>query len=112
MSTEKEKALQARLHRSPFWVCLAVFLALTVDAGLRISEQWEARRQIRVMHHGQEGSSARLAESRRIEAALQRLSVDLVQIGRTNAAAADIVSEFNIQWSGAPASPTATPPAP
>jgi hypothetical protein len=110
MNTPKEKALLARQHHNPFWVCLAVFLALGADTGFRLDEQLKARREMRQMQSGLAENAARLPEARRIEATLQLLSVDLVQLARTNAAAADIVREFNIQWSPGPAAPSAPTP--
>jgi hypothetical protein len=50
-----------------------------------------------------------LAQARQLEARLEAFSLDLLQVAKTNAAAKQIVQDFNIQWNPSPA---ATGPAP
>jgi hypothetical protein len=44
-----------------------------------------------------------LAQARQLEARLESLSLELLQVARTNAAAKQIVQDFNIQWTPGPA---------
>jgi hypothetical protein len=43
--------------------------------------------------------------SARMEARLEALSLDLLQVAKTNAAAKQIVQDFNIQWTPGQAAP-------
>jgi hypothetical protein len=44
-----------------------------------------------------------LAQARQLEARLESLSLELLQVAKTNAAAKQIVQDFNIQWNPGPA---------
>ncbi len=96
-----------------FWVLLAVFTMLAVDAGYRLVKLAGQRRQlgqaqlVQAQNVGRLGPA--LAQQPLIEARLQALSLDLLQIARTNLAARQIVQEFNIQWTpGTAPEPTPT----
>ena len=52
-----------------------------------------------------------LAQVRQLEGRLESLSLDLLQISKTNATAKQIVQEFNIQWTPGPAAATPVPAA-
>lgn len=100
---------------NPFWICLIVFLALAVDAGVHCSRLLQQRRQLKQLELTQAANIGRLAaiinQSPQVEARLQSISLDLLRLSRTNAASAQIVREFNItytpgQQSAAPAAVT------
>ena len=99
---ERERAVLDATQRSPFWVCLVVFLAFVVDGGARFWRQIEQRQQLGRMQLNQAATvgrlSAVLAQAPQTEAKLQSISVDLIQVARTNALAAQLVREFNISW--------------
>jgi hypothetical protein len=104
---------------NPFWVCLLVFLALAVDASFRLAKAWEQRghlQQARVTQKANvERAANALAQTDKLEIKLQAVSIDLLQLGRTNATAAQLIREFNISWTpgtetAAPASLSATNP--
>lgn len=111
MNAERERNLLEATKRSPFWVCLAVFLALAVDGGWRIARQFEQRGQLNQMQLSQAANIGRLSsvlqQTPQVEAKLQAISLDLIRVARTNALAAQLVREFNIQWT--PGSETAAP---
>jgi hypothetical protein len=46
-----------------------------------------------------------------MERRLESLSLELIQLARTNAAAKQIVREFNIQWTPGPTAPVSPPAA-
>jgi len=108
-----EKSSTGLSHHSPFWVCLAVFAMLAADGGFRLIKLAGQRRQIgqaqliQAQNVGRLGTA--LAQQPQIEARLQALSMDLLQIARTNNTARQIVQEFNIQWT--PGAPATTAPA-
>jgi hypothetical protein len=52
-----------------------------------------------------------LIEAQQLEMRLQALSLDLLQVAKTNIVAKQIVQDFNIQWNPGPAAP-AVPAAP
>lgn len=105
---------------NPFAVCLLVFTVLAVDAGFRLAKAFEQRGNLLRAQANQKANVDRaakaLAQSEELEAKLQAVSVDLLQLGRTNAIAAQLIREFNISWTpgietAAPASLSATNPA-
>ena len=99
MNTEKEKTLREAAQRNPFWVCFIVFLLQAGDYGYRMANLLQQRTQ--------------LAQARQLEARLEALSLELLQVAKTNAAAKQIVQDFNIQWTpGQAASSPAQGPAP
>jgi hypothetical protein len=102
MSNDRDHALHEQLRRNPFWVCVLVFGVLAVDGGLRFSRLVAQRQQLSQMELTQATTIGQMHESLSqlpaIETKLQALSMDLLQMAGTNAAAAQIAREFNIQW--------------
>ncbi|MSU59962.1 MAG: hypothetical protein EXS35_17635 [Pedosphaera sp.] len=102
MSHDRERTLQEEARRNPFWVCVLVFGVLALDAGLRLSRLWQQRDQMAQAQLTQAANIGRLepvlSQLPTIEAKLQAVAVDLDRIARTNTTAAQIVNEFNIQW--------------
>ena len=98
-------------RRNPFWICLIVLLALAADSGFRFLRSLEQRQQLRQLQLNQAANIGRmatvLAQAPQVEAKLQAVSLDLMQVARTNALAAQLVREFNIQLS--PGAATASP---
>lgn len=113
MNQDREHALLEASRRNPFWVCLVVFLAFAVDGSARLIRQVEQHQQLGRLQLTQATNVGRLstvlAQAPQVEAKLQAISVDLVQVARTNALAAQLVREFNIQWT--PGTESATPAA-
>jgi hypothetical protein len=85
---------------------LAVFLALACDQGFRLSGQLEQRDQLKQAELMQAENRGTLTEGAQLETQLQLLSLDLLQIAKTNAVAKQIVQAFNIQWNPGPAAAT------
>ena len=114
MNADKEKALFELNNRSPFWACLAVFLALACDQGFRLAAQLDQRDQLSQARLMQQQNLGVLREAQQLEVRLQSLSLDLLSVAATNAMAKQIVQDFNIQWNPGPASaqPAAVPPSP
>jgi hypothetical protein len=102
MNADRDRALHEQLRRNPFWVCLLVFGVLAVDSGMRFSRLIAQRQQLSQMEIAQATTigqmSDALAQLPTVEAKLQALSVDLLRMAGTNAAAARIAREFSIQW--------------
>ena len=114
MNQDRDRALLELTQRSPFWVCLLVFALLAADTGFRLANSVAQRKQLdeaQLMQAQNVGRmSTTLAQLPQVEAKLQALSLDLFQAAKTNATAAQIVREFNIQWTP-PAESFLTPPA-
>jgi len=106
VNQDRERALLELTRRNPFWVCLLVFTLLAADYGFRFANSVQVRNQLddaQTMQAQNIGRlSSALAQLPQIEARLQALSLDLLQVATTNAAAAQIVREFNIQWNPGP----------
>jgi len=98
MNNYKDKAVMDAAPRNPFWVCFAVFLLLAGDYGFRLYSQLDQRAQLGRARIMQEQNAGTLAQARQLEARLEALSLDLLQLAPTNAAAQKIVQDFNIQW--------------
>jgi len=111
MNAPHEPPPADRASRSPFWACLAVFGLLAVDQGLRLAQLAQERRQLAEARVTLAQNAPRPDELRRLENRLERLSLALLQLSRTNAAAASIVREFKIQWTPASSPPAAAPAA-
>jgi len=103
MNAEREKTLFALARRNPFWICLVVFLALATDQGFRFLTQMDQRDQLNQARRMQEQNVNTLIEAQQLETRLQSLSLDLLQVARTNELAKQIVQDFNIQWNPGPA---------
>ena len=104
--------LEASRHH-PFWVCLLVFAALATDAGFRLTKTLDQREQLGRTKASQAAIlnrlSAALAQLPQFESKLQAISVDLIQLGRTNAVAAQLIREFNINWTPGAETNTVSP---
>ena len=109
MNQDKERELWASTRRNPFWIILILLLALACDYSSRMSNLIEQRKQLSQTQLLQNQNVTTLAQAQQLERRLERLSFDLLQIAMTNAAASQIVRDFNIQWNSEPA-PSAQPP--
>ena len=109
MNADKQKALGDLSRRSPFWVCFIVFLLLTCDYGFRLVNLVNQRQQLSQMLLTQVRNEGALAQAQQLEKRLEALSLDLLQVSQTNAAARQVIQEFNIQWTPGPTSPTPVP---
>ena len=109
MNPDKEKRLAELSRRNPFWVCFTVFLLLAGDYGFRLMNLLAQREQLNQTLLMQAQNLGALAQARQLEARLEGLSLELLQVARTNATAKQIVQEFNIQWTPTPAAPVAAP---
>jgi hypothetical protein len=114
MKPEKDTALKELAQRNPFWVCFLVFLLLACDYGYRLANLLQQRNQLDQARLMQAQNVGVLNQARQIEARLEALSLDLLQVAKTNTTAKQIVQDFNIQWSPGPAAatPAATNPPP
>jgi hypothetical protein len=107
MNAHKQAELKEQAPRSPFWVCFIVFLFLAGDYGFRLSNLVQQRAQLEQSQTIQALNAATLTQAQQLEARIQALSLELLQLANTNAAAKRIVQDFNIQWT-----PDPTPSAP
>ncbi len=115
MSVDKQRAVLEASRWNPFWVCFVVFLLLACDYGYRLANLVGQRDQLNQALLMQTQNAGSLAQARQLETRLEALSLELLQVAKTNAAAKQVVQEFNIQWNpgpSAPALPAATRPAP
>jgi hypothetical protein len=111
MNPDKQKALAELSRRSPFGVCLAVFLLLGCDYGFRLVGLWNQREQLNQALLTQVQNAGALTQAQQVERRLESLSLDLLQLAQTNPAARQIVREFNIQWTPGPTAPVSPPAA-
>ncbi len=109
MNPDKEKMLAELSRRNPFWVCFLVFLLLACDYGFRLVNLLEQRDQLNRATLMQAQNAGGLAQAQQLERRLEGLSLDLLQLAKTNAAAKQIVQQFNIQWTPGPAAPIPVP---
>ena len=109
MNPDKQKALAEFSRRSPFWVCFAVFLLLACDYGFRLVNLLNQREQLNQAMLTQLQNQGALVQAQQLEKRLESLSLDLIQVAKTNAAARQVVQEFNIQWNPGPTSPAPLP---
>jgi hypothetical protein len=107
MNTEKEKALFELARRNPYWICLIVFLALATDQVFRLLTNMDQRNQLNQAQMMQAQNVGVLIEAQQLEMRLQALSLDLLQVAKTNIVAKQIVQDFNIQWNPGPVAPAA-----
>jgi hypothetical protein len=98
MNTEKERELAALARRNPFWICLILFVVLGSDYGFRMANLFQQRQQLSQAQLMQTQNLGALAQAQQIERKLEGLSLELLQVARTNATANQIVRDFNIQW--------------
>ena len=113
MKSDKDAPLRDPAHRSPFWICLNVFLLLAVDYGFRMSNLLGQRSQLDRARLMQAQNAGALAQARQLEARLEAFSLDLLEVAKTNAGAKRVVQDFNIHWTPGPAATAPVPgPAP
>lgn len=116
MNLDRDRALIELTRRNPFWVCLMVFGLLAVDSAFRLANSTQQRKQLEQAQFVQVQNASRMSSTLQqlpqIEARLQALSLDLIQVSKTNATAGQIVREFNIQWNPGPESMLAAPALP
>jgi len=116
VNTDRDRTLMELTRRNPFWVCLLVFALLAADDGFRLANALEQRRQLGQAQLVQAQNVGRMTETLanppQIEAKLQALSLDLIQVASTNLMARQIVREFNIQWNPGSESLLASAPLP
>jgi len=102
VNPDRERALMEVTRRSPFWVCLLVFGLLAADNAFRLADFVRVRGQLNEAERVQKQNIGRLREvltqAPQVEAKLQALSLGLIELAKTNAKAAQIVRDFNIQW--------------
>ena len=110
MNADKQRLLVEQPRRSPFWACFALFLLLACDYGFRLANLLEQREQLNQAALLQAQNAGALAQARQLEARLEALSLELLQVAKTNAAAKQIVQDFSIQWTPGPASSAAQQP--
>jgi hypothetical protein len=110
MNPDKQKILAELSRRSPFGICLVVFLLLACDYGYRFVGLWNQREQLNQALLTQVQNAGALGQAQQVERRLESLSLDLLQLAQTNAAAKQIVREFNIQWTPGPTA-SVSPPA-
>ena len=111
MNADKQKALAELSRRSPFGICLVVFLLLACDYGFRLVGLWNQRAQLNQALLRQVQNAGALTQAQQMERRLEALSLELLQVAKTNAAAKQIVQDFNIQWTPGPAAPVLAPAA-
>ena len=111
MNPDTQKTLAELSRRSPFGICLLVFLLLACDYGFRLANLLDQRDQLNQMLLVQAQNVGALAQARQLEGRLESLSLDLLQIAKTNASAKQIVRDFNIQWTPGPTAPLPAPAA-
>jgi hypothetical protein len=109
MTTERERTLTELTRRTPFWACFIVFLLLACNHGFGLLNLIEQRQQLDRTRLLQAQNRNTLLEAERLEARLQALSLDLLQVASSNLSAKQIVKEFNIQWHPGPASASVAP---
>ena len=110
MNTDKQRTLTEQPRGNAFWACFIVFTLLACDYGFRLVSLWDQREQLSQAVLMQAQNAGALAQARQLERRLEALSLELLQVAKTNATAKQIVQDFNIQWT--PPSPQASAPAP
>jgi len=103
MNAEKEKAILETARRNPFWVCVFVFLLLACDHGFGLANLVQQRQRLNQAELYQTQNFNTLTQAKQLEARLEALSFELIQIAKTNTAAQQIIQDFNIQWHPNPA---------
>ena len=90
-----------------FWVLLAVFVVLALDAAFRLSDLLVQRSQLDQARFVQAQNIGKLAEGQQAQTRLQALSYEVVLMAATNEGARKIVQDFNIRFN--PNSPASLP---
>jgi hypothetical protein len=102
VNVDKERTRLELSRRSPFWVCLLVFLLLACDYGFRLNSLLDQREQLNQVLLMQAKNMGVLTQRQQLERRLEAFSLDLLEVARTNATAKQIVQDFNIQWNPNP----------
>ena len=105
MNPDKQKLLAEASRRNPFWVCFLVFLLLATDYGFRLANLLAQREQLNQAALTQAQNVGTLTQAQQLEKRLETLSLELLQIAKTNAAAKQIVQDFSIRWTPGEAAP-------
>ena len=109
MNADKQKTLVDSSRRNPFWVCFVLFALLACDYGYRLVNLLDQREQLNQALLMQAQNVGTLKQAQQLEARLESFSLDLLQVAKTNAAAKQIVQDFNIQWNPGPAASVPAP---
>jgi hypothetical protein len=109
MNPDTQKLLTEFSRRNPFGVCLLVFLLLACDYGFRLVGLLDQRDQLNRTVLMQAQNAGALVQAQQLERRLEALSLELLQVAKTNAAARQIVQDFNIQWTPSSAAAVAAP---
>jgi hypothetical protein len=112
MNADMQKILTETSRRNPFWICFVVFSLLAVEYGYRLATLLDQREQLNQAVLLQAQNAGTLAQARQLESRLESFSLDLLQVAKTNAAARQIVQDFNIQWTPRPGAAAPAPSAP
>jgi hypothetical protein len=113
MKADQDNVAMPGTQRNPFWVLFIVFVLLAGDYGFRLANLLQNRAQLERVRAMQEQNAGVLTRTRQLEARLDALSLELLQLGRTNSAAKKIVQDLNVQWTPSPPAPgTAQPVSP
>ena len=107
MNQDKDRELRALMRRNPFWIILILLVALAGDYTFRMFNLIEQRHQLSQTQVVQSQNQAVLVQAQQLERRLQGLSLELLQVAKTNATASQIVRDFNIQWNPEPAASSA-----
>jgi hypothetical protein len=111
MNADKQRTLVESSRRNPFWSCCVVFLLLAGDYGYRLASLWDQREQLNQAALAQAQNMGALKQAQQLEARLEGFSLELLQVAQTNAAAKQIIQDFNIQWNPGPAASAPAPAA-
>ena len=112
MSVEARKTVSEPSRFNAFWPCLGVFLLLGCEHGMGLKNLLAQHEQLRQTRTLQDQNLETLYRARELEAKVQDLSLDLLAVANTNAAAKQIVQDFGIKWNPGPAAaPTPSPAA-
>jgi hypothetical protein len=98
MNPDKQKALADLTRRGPFWICFILFLLLACDYGFRFANLMDQRQRLNQAMLNLAQNSGTLEQAQELERRLESLSLELLEIAKTNANARQIVRDFNIQW--------------
>ena len=111
MSAEARKSLPETGRWTAFWPCLGVFLLLACEHGIGLKNLLMQHQQLRQTRALQDQNLETLYRARDLGAKVQDLSLDLLAVADTNAAAKQIVQDFGIKWNPGPAAAPAPAPA-
>ena len=102
MNPEAKKALEESARRNAFWPCLGVFLLLACEHGIGLKNLLAQHQQLEQTRTLQDQNLETLMQARDLGSRIQELSLDLLEVAKTNAAAKQIVQDFGIKWNPGP----------